>query len=234
MNMAIDEAVSEAVGRGMSPPTIRFYGWEPSAVSIGFFQSMEQEVDLGSCASLGIESVRRRTGGGAVYHDSTGEITYSVIAKEEMLPKDILASYREICGWISGSLSLIGISSEFKPINDIVVNGRKISGNAQTRREGVLLQHGTILFSVDVEKMFSVLKVSDEKIKDKMIANVRERVTSVSQQRSVSWNDTCDALLSGFTRGKRFEIGALTESEIARAAGLVKTRYSGAEWNMMR
>ena len=184
-NMAIDEAVSESVRSG-SQPTIRFYGWNPSAISIGYFQGIDREVDIEKCRKLGIDIVRRRTGGGAVYHDTEGEITYSVIAKEETFPKDILASYKEICSWVTKSLSYLDIESEFKPINDIVTNGKKISGNAQTRRQGVLLQHGTILYSVDIEKMFSILKVPDEKIRDKMIATVKDRVTSVSSQKHVS------------------------------------------------
>lgn len=234
MNMAIDEAISELVGAG-GPPTIRFYGWKPSAVSIGYFQGLENEVDLERCGELGVDVVRRRTGGGAVYHDNLGEITYSVIGGEDLFPKDILASYRLICGWICDSLSGLGIGAEFRPINDITVGGKKISGNAQTRRGGVLLQHGTILHSVDVERMFSVLKVSDEKIKDKMIANVRERVTSISQQKpEVSREIALDALMHGFTKGKTFETGPLTQVEAARAVQLATERYRKEEWNRMR
>jgi lipoate-protein ligase A len=233
MNMAIDEAVSESVARGESQPTIRFYGWAPEAVSIGYFQCLGKEADLDNCAREGVDIVRRRTGGGAVFH-SSGEITYSVIAKEGLFPRDILESYREICGWIIHSLSLLGIESEFKPINDIVVNGKKISGNAQTRREGVLLQHGTILHTVDVERMFSLLKVPDEKIKDKMITSVKERVTSISQQRNISWNESYDALVAGFTKGKEFGFGELSGKESSRAMELSRLRYSSKEWNMMR
>jgi lipoate-protein ligase A len=168
MNMAIDEAVCESVLEG-AVPTIRFYGWIPSAISIGYFQSLEKEVDLQKCKEMKVDFVRRRTGGGAVYHETEGEITYSIVAKEEIFPKGIIESYQVICQLIIDSLAKIGISAQFKPINDIIVNGKKISGNAQTRRKGILLQHGTILYKVDVEKMFSLLKVSDEKIKDKKI-----------------------------------------------------------------
>ncbi len=233
MNMAIDEAVSESVRAG-GPPTIRFYGWKPSAVSIGYFQSMVKEVDLARCEELGVNVVRRRTGGGAVYHDRHGEITYSVIGKERMFPKDIIASYKLLCGCICDSLSSLGIQSEFKPINDIITNGKKISGNAQTRRQGVLLQHGTILYSVDVERMFSLLKVPDEKIRDKLIATVKERVTSVSEQKEVSKNDLYKALLEGFTKGKDTYEALLTDDEIARAEELAKERYGSKEWNFMR
>jgi lipoate-protein ligase A len=233
LNMAMDEAVSESVREG-GPPTIRFYGWKPSAVSIGYFQSMEKEVDLGRCSSLGVDVVRRRTGGGAVYHDNEGEITYSIIGKEELFPKDIIASYRLICGWICDSLSILDISSEFKPINDIIVGGKKISGNAQTRRGGVLLQHGTVLYDVDVDRMFSVLKVPDEKIKDKMIATVKERVTSIRQLKAMEKEDAYKALLEGFTRGKESGIGSLTDEELRRAEQLAGERYRTREWNHMR
>lgn len=233
LNMAIDEAVSEAVGGG-AEPTIRFYGWAPSAVSIGYFQQIGVETDMRNCAEIGVDIVRRRTGGGAVFHDSQGEITYSVIAGEDLFPRDILESYRLICGWITDSLLSLGIKSEFKPINDIVVGGKKISGNAQTRRGGVLLQHGTILHSVDAQKMFSVLRVPDEKIRDKMITSVRERVTSISQQRVVSWGEAYEALMDGFTRGKDFTLGALTDDELRRARCLVDERYRTDAWNLMR
>ncbi|MBI5046356.1 lipoate--protein ligase family protein [Candidatus Micrarchaeota archaeon] len=232
LNMAIDQAVSESIQNG-APPTIRFYSWLPSAVSIGYFQSIEREVDLLRCKDLGVDVVRRRTGGGAVYHDHNGEITYSVIAPESVFPKDIILSYKEICGWICDSLSLLGLTAEFKPINDIIVNGKKISGNAQTRRNGVLLQHGTILYTVDPEKMFSVLKVPDEKIKDKMIASVKERVTSISDHTKISKNEAYKAFVEGFTKGKTFEFGELCESEINRAKEL-EVKYKEHSWNHMR
>ncbi len=233
MNMAIDEAISESVSAG-GPPTVRFYGWRPSAVSIGYFQSLEKEVDTARCLEKGVSIVRRRTGGGAVYHDTAGEITYSVIAPESMFPKDILASYREICGWILSSLSLVGIDAEFKPINDIVAGGKKISGNAQTRRGGTLLQHGTILHSVDVERMFSILRVSDEKIRDKMITAARDRVTSVSALKGVGKDSLYRALVQGFMEGKDYEAGQATPAEMDRAESLAASRYRTREWNQMR
>ncbi len=233
MNMAIDEAVGESVAAGECLPTIRFYGWSPRAVSIGYFQSMEREVDVRRCAESGVDVVRRRTGGGAVFHDS--EITYSIIGAEGLFPKDIIASYRAICGHIITALGSIGISAEFKPINDITVAGRKISGNAQTRRGGVLLQHGTLLYEVDVDRMFSLLRVPDEKIRDKAIATAKERVTSVrAQAPGVSREEACEALMDGFSAGRRCAKGALTDAELARAKELAETRYSKKEWNFSR
>ncbi|MFH1520586.1 MAG: biotin/lipoate A/B protein ligase family protein [Candidatus Micrarchaeota archaeon] len=228
-NMALDEVLSQN-----KTPTIRFYGWKPSAVSVGYFQSLESEVNLEQCKTSNVDFIRRRTGGGAVYHDQMGEITYSVIGDLNLFPTGIIDSYKLICGWIVNSLDILGIKAEFKPINDIIVNGKKISGNAQTRRNGVLLQHGTILYSVDVDRMFSLLRVPDEKIKDKLIANVKERVTSVTQQKSVSKDELYNALLKGFTNGKDFELSSFTEEELKCARELVSNRYSQKEWNFMR
>ena len=233
MAMGIDEAVLEAVANGMQP-TLRFWRWNPSAVSIGSFQSIEDEVNLERCSELGVDIVRRITGGGAVYHDFDGEITYSIAGRLEIFPKDIRESYRLICGWIIDGLKNLGIEAQFVPVNDIVVNGKKISGNAQTRRRGVLLQHGTILCDLDVRKMFSLLKVSQEKISDKMIKSVEERVTKLLNFGSFSMEEVYRALLKGFTHGKEFEIGQLTQTELGRAKELAETKYRSHEWNFTR
>jgi len=247
MNMALDEACSESVADHSVLPTIRFYRWSPSAVSIGYFQSLHDEVSVESCKAQGVDVVRRRTGGGAVYHDFDGEITYSVIAPEKLFPKGITESYHLICGWIMDSLKLLGIQTEFKPINDIImapnatgpqgekVGGKKISGNAQTRRNGVLLQHGTVLFTVDVKKMFSLLKVGQEKISDKMIAAVEERVTSLKLLKpELQMGQVYEAFMKGFMMGKSFNMGEWTLEEMQRAHELVQSRYSTKEWNEMR
>jgi len=233
-NMATDEAISDAIAEEKAPPTIRFYQWKPGAVSIGHFQSMNDEVNVGRCKSFGIDYVRRKTGGGAVYHAENGEITYSVIAPEELFPKGIIESYKVICGWVVDGLSNVGISAQFAPINDIVVSGKKISGNAQTRRRGTLLQHGTILYDLNVERMFSILKITNEKISDKMIKSVEERVTSVLGHKKMSEEKLYEALLKGFTKDKEFEFGKLSAEEIEKTNMLVKTVYKTQEWNFMR
>lgn len=235
MNMALDEAISGAVSRKEALPTIRIYKWLPSAVSVGYFQSLNDEVDVELCRKMGVEFVRRRTGGGAVYHDSSGELTYSVIAPESLFPKGITESYHLICGWIVNALKKVGIESEFKPINDIIAAGKKISGNAQTRRNGILLQHGTILYKLDVATMFSLLKVPKEKISDKFIADVKQRVTSVTDiNPQITEQQLKEALVAAFTEGKEFELGSVTDKEKAAAEKLVTERYAADEWNYLR
>ncbi len=233
-NMAVDNAIMDGQRSRTSPPTIRFYKWNPSAVSIGCFQSMNEEVNVEKCKELGVSYVRRITGGGAVYHDTDGEITYSVIAPESEFPKNIIESYKLICGWVISGLANIGIGAEFAPINDIVVGGKKISGNAQARRNGVLLQHGTVLYNTDLGKMFSLLKVSSEKISDKAIKSAEERVTKVVDHASTTQEGLYDALLKGFVDGKEHEFGSLNPDEVAKAEELSKSVYSSNSWNFER
>ncbi len=221
-NMAIDEHLLNTVSRG-DAPTIRFYGWKPEAVSIGYFQSVYEEVDIEKCKSDGIEIVRRITGGGAVFHSE--EITYSLIAPEKMFERDIIKSYKTICLPIITALKKIGLDAKFVPINDIVVGNKKISGNAQTRRKKVLLQHGTILYDVDVERMFSYLKVPDEKIKDKIIKNVKERVAGVKKHINITKEELYEGLLKEFVNGKEWEF-----SEVDEGFKEFLPKYSSWEW----
>ena len=233
-NMALDEAISESVKKGSSPPTIRFYNWSPNAVSIGYFQSIRDEVNLEVCRELGVDCIRRWTGGGAVYHDFDGEITYSVIAPASIFPKNIIESYGLICGWLVKGLTSLGIEAEFKPVNDILVNGKKISGSAQTRRGGILLQHGTLLYGLDLKTMFSVLNVSRQKITDKMIKSAEERVTCVGMHCNIGKMKVYDALVNAFTENKDYEYGICSIEELARAKELAEQKYKSDEWMYLR
>jgi lipoate-protein ligase A len=232
-NMAIDEAISSLVKEGLSPPTIRFYRWMPGAVTIGCFQCVYDEVDMDACRRLGIDFVRRATGGGAVYHDPAGELTYSVIAPESLYSKDIRESYREICSCIIAGLAKLGIDAAFRPINDVIVGGRKVSGSAQMRRQGVLTQHGTVLYGLDRNTMFSVLKPSKLKLSDKPVASFGEGVACIQELSGSSIEELYAALLEGFTEGKDWEFGKLSEHEEARVKD-VAWKYDSYEWNFSR
>jgi lipoate-protein ligase A len=234
MNMALDEVAGESVRNGSSPPTIRFYSYKPGAVSIGYFQGIKDEVNLDVCTELGIDCVRRFTGGGAVYHDCEREITYSIAAPLEIFPKNIIESYRMICCRIAGGLKRLGITAEFRPVNDILVKNKKISGSAQTRRGGVLLQHGTLLYDLDLKTMFSVLNVRRQKISDKMIQTAEERVTCILQHCEVDKWGVYEALVQSFTEGKDFEFGGWSENELERAQELAEKKYGSDEWTYLR
>lgn len=226
LNMAIDEALIESVGE---VPILRIYGWRPAAVSIGYFQSMNEEVDITKCREIGVDIVRRLTGGGAVLHEY--ELTYSFISRR--YPQNIVESYKWICDAIVISINRLGFDASFVPLNDIVIAGKKVSGNAQTRRKGVLLQHGTILLGVNVSKMFSVLKVPSEKLRDKIIEDVKERVTSLA---GTTYDDMATSLKTSFAAKFEAKLIAdtLSTEEISHARSLAERKYSKNEWNLRR
>ena len=236
--MAVDRAVLVTSSEGKVSPTVRFYGWEPSAISIGYFQSLEEEVDLDTCRKLGVDYVRRITGGGAVFHEE--ELTYSIVIPEThpQIPKNILKSYGRICGAVMKGLDNLGIESKYVPINDIITGGKKISGSAQTRKAKIVLQHGTVLTDVDVDKMFSVLKVPNEKIKDKLIADVKQRVTSIKHVlgKEIRFEDVAEAMKRGFEEEFSVELieEPLSEEEKELTRKFEKECFSARDWNHRR
>ncbi|MDI6855529.1 MAG: biotin/lipoate A/B protein ligase family protein [Candidatus Thermoplasmatota archaeon] len=238
-NMAIEEAVLLEIAAGKSKPTVRFFTWLPSAVSIGYFQGINEEVDLEACKLSKVDVVRRITGGGAVYHDTEGEITYSVSVPESnaKIPKNILDSYAVLCKGLVEGFKILGLNAEFKPVNDILVSGKKISGSAHTRKLNTILQHGTILCDVNPKLMFSLLKVPDEKMRDKLIRSAEERVTSIKRELGeADRNKVVNAMIKGFENALDIELeeGFLTKDELELATKLRDEKYGTKEWNFKR
>lgn len=237
-NMGLDEAILRSVAARKSPPTLRLYAWEPAAISIGYFQGAREEVDVEACAAQGVQLVRRITGGGAVFH--ADELTYSLAIPEghPLAPPSILESYRVLCGGIVAGLTELGVEAAFAPINDIVCGGRKISGNAQTRKAGCLLQHGTILLGVDVEKMFSLLRVPREKALGKLISEAKERVTSLEEEayRRIEFDEAADALEKGFVSALGLDLKPSLPfpDELEEARRLADEKFSTPAWTFRR
>lgn len=230
---AVETEGDEETRQGYSSPAaaavLRIYGWKPPAVSIGYFQSMDLEIDVHECRRRGIDLVRRITGGGAVYHEA--ELTYSFLTN--VFSNDIIQSYISICNPVVQAIRKLGFDARFAPLNDIVIGkGVKVSGNAQTRRMNVLLQHGTVLLDVNVEKMFSFLRVPSEKIKDKLISDVKERVSGLNR----SFDEVAQNLKMSFSEGFDAELlsDRLTDEEYSKVHSLIKEKYSSDSWNWRR
>jgi lipoate-protein ligase A len=241
-NMAVDEAVLTARIKDSAPNTLRFYCWRPSAVSVGRFQNVENEVQLDKCRKGGVDVVRRITGGGTVYHDCEGEITYSVVAKTRDLgTADVGLLYAKLYKGLAEALHTLGVKSDFcagtaKACPNLTVKGRKISGSAQTHRGGVVLQHGTLLLDVNLEKMFTFLRVPWARTRAEVINVAREKITSVDEElgRRISHEESASALTGGFSHALEVEPveGELTPCEVDLAARLIREKYSYNEWNL--
>ncbi|RLI12670.1 lipoate--protein ligase family protein [Candidatus Bathyarchaeota archaeon] len=242
MNMAIDEAILMARVEGRVPNTLRFYRWDPSAVSLGMFRPVEEDVDVEACRRLGVDIVRRPTGGGTVYHDREGEITYSVVVDSASLGNpDVPGSYAIICSGLTKALELLGLRAELHPggprkCPNIIINGRKVSGNAQVWRKGVILQHGTFLLKVDLARMFTVLRAPWPGSLEEIVRKAEGKITSVERElgRPVSVQEAYEALKEGFSEalGIELEEGELTDYELELARELYETKYAREEWNM--
>jgi len=240
MNMAIDEAILTARIAGLLPNTIRFYRWQPSAVSVGKNQNPEAEVYLDACERLGVDVVRRISGGGTVYHDFEGEVTYSIVAKTETLrSSDITAVYDKVYESIKDALRILGITADFstgdaKNCPNMTVGGKKISGSSQTITRGVILQHGTLLRNVDLTKMFQLLKLKNTTCSQ--AADIgRRKITSIYTElgHAVSPDTIANALSQGFKAMLKIQLEPeeLTPFELELAEKLCREKYVNKKWN---
>ncbi|WP_236698197.1 lipoate--protein ligase family protein [Pyrodictium occultum] len=234
--MAVDEALLRLRGEGAVPDTLRVYVFNPPAVTIGRFQRLEASVDLEEARRMGIDVVRRFTGGGSVYHDPAGEVTYSIALGLDSLPglRDVEESYRVLCRGVVEALRVLGVEAEFKPVNDVVVAGRKISGNAQARAAGALLQHGTLLYASDLQVMARLLRAPREKLESHGARSIEERVTTVERVlgRRPAREEAALALVEGFRRALgydtvRLDVLSPEEESLARR---LEERYRSSWW----
>jgi lipoate-protein ligase A len=240
MNMAIDEAILTSRTQNHVPNTLRFYQWQPSAVSIGKNQNPHETVYLDALKKLGVDLVRRTSGGGTVYHDQTGEITYSLTARAHDLGKDIPAIYTSSYAAITDALRLLGIPADFSPGDqkncpNLTVNNRKISGSAQTVKRNIVQQHGTLLLNVNLPLMFQLLRVKSVDTCS-LAAQIAERkITSVQNElgHAVTVETAANALAQGFKAMLKINLktAELTLYEQALANKLCSSKYSTDNWN---
>jgi lipoate-protein ligase A len=252
-NMAIDEAILRETIKNRKNPTIRFYSSRPAAVSIGYFQDARTEVNIEKCHRNEVDVVRRITGGKAVFHFN--EITYCIVAgdQEKIFPSDISGTYKVISKCMARGLAYLGIRAdlaeggrvgageELKSCcfsvpskNELLVEGRKICGNAQVRRRGGFLQHGSLLLAFDPEKTASLLLPART---PEQVEKLREAVTAVNEELAspVDVQEICSQLKKGFTDELGIEIVSETmaPAEETLKNELMK-KYIDVNWNIER
>ena len=252
-NMAVDEAIFRETIKNKKYPTIRFYGSNPAAVSIGYFQDAKKELNIEKCRDEGIDIARRITGGKAVFH--CNEITYCVVAGkyEKIFPVDISGTYQVISKCIARGLSDLGIGAdlaedgriqaeaEMKSCcfsvpskNELLVGGRKICGSAQVRRREGFLQHGLLLLDFNPERTAEFLLPART---PEQLKKLRQSVTAVNDELAspVDELEICSRLRRSFVRelGIDLKEGALTPAEETLKNELMK-KYTDVNWNIER
>jgi lipoate-protein ligase A len=260
-NMALDEVLLEWNSEGNFPPVIRFYGWNPATLSVGYFQKAEKEIDLEAVKRNGLGFVRRPTGGRGVLHDK--ELTYSVIVSEDhpQMPKTVTEAYRVISEGILQGFRELGLDAYFavprteeekqglkNPRSavcfdapswyELVVEGRKVAGSAQTRQKGVILQHGSILLDLDEDLLFSLFKYPSDRVKERMQKNFKNKAVAVNALREtkVTIEEAKEAFRRGFEKwlNIKLEPYKLTDEEHAAVMKLAAEKYESDEWNYKR
>lgn len=253
MNMALDEALLESVGRGESLPVLRLYRWDPPCLSLGYSQPIS-DVDPDALRRCGWDLVRRPTGGRAILH--TDELTYSVIAplKEPRVYGSVLESYRRLSGALLAALHGLGIPAaadhEYaqaqivsisaavcfeRPSNyELTAGGKKLVGSAQARRREGVLQHGSLPLTGDLARITRVLVFADERERAAAAARLLERAQTVEMVcgREIAWETAAEAFVRGFREALaiRFEEGQPSAAELERARELARQKYAHPDW----
>ena len=255
-NMAMDEALLNFVSRGEIDPVIRFYTWNPATLSIGYFQRLQKEIDIDKVKEKGYGLVRRQTGGRGVLHDK--ELTYSVIVPESHpnMPSTVTEAYKIISQGLLEGFKNLGFETYFaiprskeerdklkQPRSsvcfdapswyELVVEGRKIAGSAQTRQKGVILQHGSILQDIDIDDLFDMFIFKNERLKAKMKENFVQKAVAINDisNQHITLNEMENAFEAGFKKGLNIDFKPLelTEKQLEEVQEL-EEKYRSEAW----
>ena len=226
LHLALDGVLATRVGEGRRKPTLRFWEWEESAVVIGSFQSVKNEVDPEGAAKHGFEVVRRISGGGAMMMEKGNVVTYSLYVPAELVQGMSFAdSYAFLDDWVLQGLRAIGIEATYQPLNDIASPLGKIGGAAQKRLgSGGVLHHVTMAYDLDNEKMLEVLRIGREKISDKGIASAAKRVDPMRSQTGLSRSAIIEILKQTFAGLYGATPGSISDDERAEVNVLAEQR----------
>jgi lipoate-protein ligase A len=254
--MAVDESILEHIHRGEAQSTLRLYAWNPPCLSLGRAQSFT-DVDMERVNANGWEVVRRATGGRAILH--TDELTYSVTgsADEPVLAGGVLESYNRLAQALMFAMRELGLPVEIKedaghasighsssvanPVcfevpstYEITVNGKKLIGSAQARKQEGVLQHGSLPLIGDLTRICQALVFKDEAARENAAQRLLTRATTVESVIGVetAWETAAQAFVHGFEAqlGICFERGEMSRSESERAEELVKEKYAHPSW----
>ncbi len=258
-NMAVDQAIATACAAGESPPTLRFYRWQPPAVSLGRHQPLA-EIDRAAVEAHGYDLVRRSTGGRAILH--TDELTYSVAAPadEPRVKGGVMDAYLRLSNALLTGLQTLGVAAdkaaadtrvgsdvsaacfEVPSAYEITAGGRKLMGSAQSRRAHYVLQHGSLPLTGDITRLIDVLVLDAEEavaLRHQLATRACTLAQALGvddQAPAVEFTHVAQALAQGFnqTLNLTYQPGQLTPSELRLAAQLIREQYANPEWIQSR
>jgi lipoate-protein ligase A len=244
-NMAVDEVLLEGAAAGTAPPTLRFYAWAPACLSLGYFQPFEV-VDVAGCRSLGVDVVRRPTGGRAILHDR--ELTYSVALPLKLLGDGgaVLSSYHRVSLALERGLNRLGAPVVLAPesaaqpdpdrgpvcfdrpsAHEILLDGRKLVGSAQVRRATAILQHGSILIEPRIDRLLACLRLPDGPA-----GRIEDGIAGLAEVGDFEPARIAGALADAFAEefGANPVVSRLRPDERRAAEDLAGSKYQSVAW----
>lgn len=232
LHLALDQVLTEEVGEGRRGPTLRIWEWNEPAVVIGSFQSLKNEVDLANAEKYGIDVVRRISGGGAMFMEAGGIITWSLYVPGDLVQGLTFAdSYAFLDEWAVTALKSLGIDASYQPLNDITSPSGKIGGAAQKRLgNGAVLHHVTMSYDMDRDRMVEVLRIGREKMSDKGTKSANKRVDPLKMQTGLSRDEIIERMIDTFRGLYGLTPDELTPDEMARAEQLVTEKFATDAW----
>lgn len=255
-NMALDEYLLQQGAAGRKKPILRFYQWDPPGLSIGYFQKTKGKIDRYGAAQHGVRVVRRLTGGLAVLHDH--ELTYSVILPEDYpnMPGSVVGAYRVLSQGLLEGFRALGLQAELaipekkregshSPVcfeeaswYELVVEGRKAAGSSQTRREGMILQHGSIPLTVDEDKLFDCFDYPNERVKARARKAFDGKAVSLDTLagKVLTIDEVERAFYQGFEKGLGIQLAPadITPQDEQAVQELAHLKYETEAWNFSR
>lgn len=231
INLAIEEYLLKNMDVEKDP-FLLFYINEPSII-IGKNQNTAEEINTDYVDSNSIHVVRRLSGGGAVYHDH-GNLNYSFITVDD---GNSFRNFRKFTEPVVQALQSLGVNAELSGRNDLMAEGRKISGNAQFSTRGRMYSHGTLMFDTEVDEVVAALKVSKEKIESKGIKSIRSRVANISEflKEPMTVEEFRSAILHSIFEGEeKVRYWELTDEDWEGIRQISKERYGNWDWNYGR
>jgi len=234
LHMALDAVITDEVGAGLRPPTLRIWEWSEPAVIIGRFQSLKNEVDPEGARRHGVTVVRRVSGGGAMFVEPGNTITYSLSVPQALVQGlSFQQSYEFLDGWVIRALHDLGIKAWYQPLNDIASESGKIGGAAQARRAGAVLHHVTMSYDIDADKMVQVLRIGREKLSDKGTTSAKKRVDPLRSQTGLARDTIIERMLQTFQSLATLAPAQLGEATLEQARRQALEKFSSPEWTAL-
>lgn len=228
INLAIEEYVLKNMDIEKDD-FLLFYINQPSII-IGKNQNTIEEINTDYVEENGIIVVRRLSGGGAVYHD-LNNLNFSFLTKDD---GNSFSNYKKFTQPVVDALAKLGVNSELSGRNDILAEGKKVSGNAQYSTRGRMFSHGTLMFDLDIDAVVNSLKVKQDKIESKGIKSVRSRVANIIDflpEKITVEQFRMEILKSIFGGEENIQYYELTEEDWDNIHEISKNRYQLWEWN---